>query len=78
LYEILCPVQGANTGGFMSEKNRLKKDGSDKNQEQPLQRAAEANPELKRELSAGNPKGKFSAGEAKAADPKHNQSAASG
>jgi hypothetical protein len=55
----------------MSEKNRLKKDGSDKNKEHQAQRAAEANPELKRQLSAGQSKDKFPRGEVKESDRKH-------
>ncbi|MBI3653054.1 MAG: hypothetical protein HY231_18665 [Acidobacteria bacterium] len=58
----------------MSEKNRLKKDGSDKNKEHQAQRAAEANPELKRELSAGKPKEKYPFGNANQTDRKHKES----
>jgi hypothetical protein len=58
------------TGGVMSEKNRLKKDGSDKNKENQARREAQANPEVKRAFSAHQPKENPPTGNANRSAPK--------
>ena len=50
----------------MSEKNRLKKDGSDKNKENQARREAQSYAEVKRDLSASDSKGKPKVGGADA------------
>ncbi len=50
----------------MSEKNRLKKDGSDRNKENQTRREAESYKEIKRDLSASDAKGKPKVGGANA------------
>jgi hypothetical protein len=54
----------------MSEKNRLKKDGSDKNKENQGRREAESYAEIKRDLSASDSKGKPKVGGADASAQK--------
>ena len=55
----------------MSEKNRLKKDGSDKNKENQARREAEAYPDVKRALSAEQLKGHIPTGKGAVLDRKH-------
>ena len=54
----------------MSEKNRLKRDGSDKNKENQGRREAESYAEIKRDLSASDSKGKPKVGGANASGRK--------
>lgn len=54
----------------MSEKNRLKKDGSDKNKENQTRREAESYGDIKRDLSASDSKGKPRVGGASAGTQK--------
>lgn len=53
----------------MSEKNRLKKDGSDKNKENQARREAQANPDVKRAFSTHQPKESPPTGNVNRADP---------
>jgi hypothetical protein len=55
----------------MSEKNRLKKDGSDKNKENQARREAESYKDVKQALSAQKPKDKAPFADANESDRKH-------
>lgn len=55
----------------MSEKNRLKKDGSDKNKENQARREAESYAEVKRDLSASDEKGRPKVGGSDARSPQN-------
>lgn len=57
----------------MSEKNRLKKDGSDKNKENQARREAESYSDVKQALSAQKPKDKAPFAEANQSDRKHKE-----